>query len=150
MSKSEDESFDRPPPRPTMLSNRSDDRPASWPRMTRNDTAPTSPVTPTNTKNASSSAFMVQLSGAVSFQRTVLFRFPTVRSITQKHTLGEHVRGQLHALCFQPTDKRRPHSRGLELTEGSAVLVHSQLFEPENLLHDDHILLHVHHFGQAV
>ena len=33
--------------------------------------------------------------------------------------------------------------------DGAAVLVDALLHVPEDVLHDDHVLLHAHHFGDA-
>src|SRR5688500_1625870 len=68
------------------------------------------------------------------------FTHPTM-SIPHQHTFLEEVRGQLDAGCLEARDERRPHAGGFKLAVRTAVLVDAELFEFEDILHDDDILL---------
>src|SRR5262245_25049362 len=69
--------------------------------------------------------------------------------VPQEHALLEQVAGELDARRLQPVHEAGPHAAGLEMAEGPPVLVDAQLLEPEDVLHDYDVLLHVHHLGDA-
>src|ERR1700677_3434243 len=69
--------------------------------------------------------------------------------VSQQHTLGKQIRRELDAGRLEPADERRPHAGGLELAVRTAVGVDAQLLVAEDALHDDHVLLHVHHLGDG-
>src|SRR5262249_48940488 len=70
-------------------------------------------------------------------------------SVTQQHSLLEQVARQLDAGRLQAVDEGGPTPRRLELAVGPPVLVDAQLLVTEDLLHDDHVLLHAHHLRDA-
>ena len=64
-----------------------------------------------------------------------------------EHALMEDIHRHLNALGIDSVEKMRAHAARLELAEGIAVIVNTQLLEPEKLMQANHIPFHAGDFN---
>src|SRR5579875_1581857 len=123
-------------------------RAAVWGVLSRKATA----ATPTSAATAKNTSAEI-INGVMRFHSTVfgfrgsVYCKPKTGLIPQQHSFLEQIRGQFDAGRLQTIDEGRPHARRFKLAESPAVLVDAQLPIAENVLHDNHVLLHAHDFG---